>query len=218
MLRVGLVISERPSSTSFSPPDAGERDWQAGLPRLSSPRVWLRELQAGDAVSLLQAMTRSDVTRFISPPPATLEGFDQFIAWTRSERCAGNSICYGVVDASSEVVVGIFQVRALEPSFRVAEWGFALARECWGTGLFMESALLLLDFVFGPLGVHRLEARAVLRNARGNGALRKLGAAQEGVLRQSFFRNGEHQDQVLWTLLASDWGRSPEASDRRILN
>jgi RimJ/RimL family protein N-acetyltransferase len=55
------------------------------------------------------------------------------------------------------------------------------------------------------LGVHRLEARAALKNGRGNGALRKLGAVQEGVLRRSFLRNGEYLDQALWTILQDEW-------------
>ena len=40
---------------------------------------------------------------------------------------------------------------------------------------------------------------------RGNGALRKLGAVQECVLRRSFRRNGEYLDQALWTILQDDW-------------
>lgn len=40
---------------------------------------------------------------------------------------------------------------------------------------------------------------------RGNGALRKIGAVQEGVLRRSFLRHGQYQDQVLWSILAEDW-------------
>ena len=42
-------------------------------------------------------------------------------------------------------------------------------------------------------------------NNRGNGALRKIGAVQEGLLRRSFLRNGEYHDQVLWSILAEDW-------------
>ena len=40
---------------------------------------------------------------------------------------------------------------------------------------------------------------------RGNGALRKLGAVQEGILRKSFLRSGEYLDQMLWTVLDEDW-------------
>ena len=78
-----------------------------------------------------------------------------------------------------------------EPAFDIAEWGFALGAEFWGTGMFVDGAELVLDFAFDVLGVHRLEARAALKNGRGNGALQKLGAMQEGVLRRSFLRNGD---------------------------
>jgi len=53
--------------------------------------------------------------------------------------------------------------------------------------------------------VHRLEARAAVKNGRGNGALRKIGAVQEGLLRKSFQKNGEYLDQALWTILKEDW-------------
>ena len=62
-----------------------------------------------------------------------------------------------------------------------------------------------MNFAFETVGVHRLEARAALRNGRGNGALRKIGAVQEGVLRKSFLKNGEYLDQMLWTILDEDW-------------
>jgi ribosomal-protein-alanine N-acetyltransferase len=56
------------------------------------------------------------------------------------------------------------------------------------------------------VGAHRLEARVPLQNGRGNGALRKLGAVQEGILRQSVRRGDEYVDQVLWSILKEDWG------------
>jgi RimJ/RimL family protein N-acetyltransferase len=106
--------------------------------------------------------------------------------------------------------IGIFQVRQLDPGFATAEWGFAIGSPFWGTGLFQASAELILEFSFDTLSVHRLEARAAVRNGRGNGALRKIGATCEGVLRRSFLRNGEYIDQNLWSVLASDWREARE--------
>ena len=51
--------------------------------------VTLRELQMGDAKALLSLLTSDEVTRFISPPPTTLDGFERFISWTIREREAG---------------------------------------------------------------------------------------------------------------------------------
>ena len=67
----------------------------------------------------------------------------------------------------------------------------------------------MVDFAFETMGVQRLEARASTANGRGNGALAKLGAVREAVLRQAFERHGQWHDQALWGILRDDW---PSAS------
>ena len=180
-------------------------EWRLGLPVLQTGVVTLREVLVEDAPSLFAMLTADEVARFISPPPATLDGFVRFIEGAQRQRLAGACACYAVVPAGSDVAVGMFQVRATESTFGTAEWGFALGSAYWGTGLFLEGAGLVLDFVFDTVGAHRVEARAAVANGRGNGALRKLGAVQEGVLRRSFFRRREYHDQLLWAILAEDW-------------
>jgi RimJ/RimL family protein N-acetyltransferase len=147
------------------------------------------------------------VARFISPPPTTVDGFERFIAWTHRERAAGRYICFAVVPVGYETAVGVFQIRQMEPSFDTAEWGFAIGSPFWGTGLFADAARLTVDFAFDVVKVHRLEARAATANGRGNGALAKVGAVREAVLRRSFLRRGEYLDQVLWSILRDDWRR-----------
>jgi RimJ/RimL family protein N-acetyltransferase len=180
-------------------------DWKSGLPVMTGTGFTLRELRLDDAASLLAMLTTEEVSRFISPPPTTVDGFERFIMWTQRERQAGNYACFAVVPAGLTTAVGIFQVRSLEPGFATAEWGFAMGSAYWGTGVFIDGARLVLDFAFDVIGARRLEARAAVANGRGNGALRKVGAVQEGVLRRSFLRNGQYHDQVLWGILAEDW-------------
>ena len=195
------------SSTPLAPvrPVTGTDDWRNGLPCLTGDLVSLRELRTSDAPALFAALTSEQVSRFISPPPATVEGFERFITWANRQRQGGQYVCFAVVPHGTDTAIGIYQVRSLEPAFGTAEWGFALAAEFWGTGVFMDGAKLVVNFAFEVLGTHRLEARAALKNGRGTGALRKLGAVQEGVLRRSFLHNGEYLDQALWTILPQEW-------------
>ncbi len=180
-------------------------NWRAALPVLQAKGVTLRELRLADAPSLLAFLTTEEVTRFISPPPTTIAGFERFIEWTHRERAAGHYVCFGIVPDGYDQAVGIFQVRQLNGSFHTAEWGFAMGSSFWGTGIFIESARVVVEFTFGAIGAERLEARSCVQNGRGNGALQKLGAIREGVLRQSFLRNGEYHDQVLWSIVGADW-------------
>jgi len=205
--RDGITAVSTPQATHGTS-QVVESDWKKALPVLTAGSITLRELRASDAPSLLAMLTTEEVARFISPPPTTVEGFERFIAWTQREREAGNYICFGIVPHGTEHAVGLFQVRQLEPGFATAEWGFAMGSAFWGSGTFIEGARLVLEFAFEVVGVHRLEARAAVKNARGNGALRKTGATQEGLLRRSFHRHGEYLDQALWTILDTDWRAS----------
>jgi [ribosomal protein S5]-alanine N-acetyltransferase len=191
-------------------------DWKKGLPVLHSEGITLRDLRLSDAPSMLAFLTTEEMTRFISPPPTTIEGFEGFIVWSHCEREAGRYVCFAVVPDGYDTAIGIFQIRQLGASFETAEWGFAIGSPFWGSGLFVTGAELVVEFAFGVIGAHRLEARAAVQNGRGNGALRKIGAIQEGILRQSFLRGGVHHDQALWAIVREDryrskavWGSKP---------
>jgi ribosomal-protein-alanine N-acetyltransferase len=185
-------------------------DWQDGLPVLNGKMVTLRELRPSDAQSLFALLTTEEVSRFISPPPSTVEGFESFIAWTLRQRTAGKYVCFAVTLKRFDTAIGIFQLRESEPGFGTAEWGFAIGSPFWGTGVFQEGAELVLAFAFETLDVHRLEARAAVLNGRGNGALLKVGAVQEAMLRRSVRCNGEYLDQVLYVIIEDDWTASRE--------
>jgi ribosomal-protein-alanine N-acetyltransferase len=180
-------------------------DWQRQLPVLSAPGVTLRELTLTDAASLCALLTTDEVSRFISPPPTTVEGFEKFIRWTQQQRAAGRYVCFGVVPRGMNTAVGLFQVRALEADQSISEWGFVIGQPYWGSGLFASGAQLVLDFVFTTLGVERLEARSSVENSRGNGALRKTGAVFERVLERAFLRHERLHDQNLWSIQREDW-------------
>ena len=200
-----LDVQPALAQTFAEPQVAVSSDWRTGLPVLTGAQVVLRELRSTDAPSLFALLTTEEVSRFISPPPTTVDGFEKFIAWTHRQRRAGSYACFAVTLAGDDTAIGIFQLRELEPGFGTAEWGFAIGSPYWGTGVFQEGAELVVSFAFEQVGVHRLEARSAVRNGRGNSALRKIGAVQEGVLRKSFLKNGEYMDQTLWAILEEDW-------------
>lgn len=204
-LRAQTIERDGKAMTAVQGQAVRTTDWKEALPVLVGGKVRLRELRLSDAPSLCELLTTGEVSRFISPPPTTIAGFERFIQWTHQERIAGRYICFAVVPDGLESAVGIFQVRQLEPAFETAEWGFVLGSAFWGTGVFMDAARLTVDFAFETVGVHRLEARAAVENGRGNGALAKVGAVKEGVLRRSFLRNGAYLDQALWSIVREDW-------------
>lgn len=179
-----------------------EPDWWRHLPVMTGPALQIREVEAEDVDSLFELLTDPKVSQYISPPPPTRGAFEGFIDWAHRQREAGKCVCFAVVPNGLKQAIGLFQLRALEPTFQIAEWGFAMGAAFWSTGLFEEAAVLVAEFAFRTIGVHRLEARAVVENTRGNRALEKLGAKGEAVLRRAFNRE---YTQFMWAIVAEEW-------------
>jgi len=204
-----LALPTEPSIFQPGQPAIRERivrsEWRRLLPVLHGAGFHLRELRRSDAASLFSMLTTEEVARFITPPPASVEGFERFIDYTRRQRSEGAFACFAVAPQGLDTAIGIFQLRSLDGEFSTAEWGFALGSPFWGTGLFAKSAALVMAFAFDEVGINRLEARAMAANGRGNGALRKVGAQKEAVLRQSMAKGGRLHDEHLWAIVETDW-------------
>lgn len=181
------------------------RAWRALPPTLRGRGVVLREVEPHDAGTLLALLARDEVVRVIAPGPSSLGDIARLIDTARVERADGRELCLACIPESSRTPAGLFRLRRLEPQCSSIEWEFVIAPEHWGRGLFFSAAPLVIDFVFDVLRANRLEARTAVHNGRGAGALRKLGAVQEAVLRDSLPQPGGWADQTLWTILAEDW-------------
>jgi RimJ/RimL family protein N-acetyltransferase len=191
-----------------------DRGWTHDIPRLSGAVVAMREVVDADAPTLFELLSVPSVTEHLSAPPPSVEAFAGFIAWAHQQRASAKGVCFGMVPNGLDAAVGVIQLRALDPAWFAAEWGFAIAQSFWGTGVFEEAAHLVAGFAFNTLHVDRIEARAVAANARGNGALQKIGAAAEATLASSFRREHGYDEQLLWTLRAEDWRQRPLLRER----
>jgi RimJ/RimL family protein N-acetyltransferase len=181
-------------------------DWRSELPALAGRMVLLREPASQDLGPLVDLLSITDATRFgIDDPPSDVV-VSEFIERVVCDRRNGVAFTYVITLGMSRTLVGLAQVRRLDPTFETAEWECTIAPSSRGTGIFVEAARLTGSFAFSSIGTRRLEARVLLRNGRANGAMRKLGAVQEGILRRSIRRGGDYLDQVMWSMLKEDWG------------
>ncbi|MFF8770204.1 GNAT family N-acetyltransferase [Kitasatospora sp. NPDC015120] len=85
-----------------------------------------------------------------------------------------------------------------------AHLGYALRRDVWGLGYAGEVVGLLRDLAFGPLGLHRLEARADVGNAASIRVLTRAGFRLEGRVRHDYRRHDGWRDAYQYALLADD--------------
>jgi ribosomal-protein-alanine N-acetyltransferase len=176
------------------------------LPVLMGRRLLLREPTPADGARLFACASDPEVTRFLAfdPPRSvveTLEFIDRVEAWRRQDR----AYTFLVASLATDEPLGMIGLRHLELGLGTAQMGTWLRRSEWGTGANAEAKALLLDYAFGALGLHRIEARIAPDNRRSRRAFEKLGAVAEGTLRESFRKGEQVCDQILYAILAPEW-------------
>jgi RimJ/RimL family protein N-acetyltransferase len=162
------------------------------LPILVRGSIRLREVQHDDAAALTALFQVPGVSAHLDPPPASEAEFKSWINLCQSRHADGRAACYTLLTGDDEVS-GLFMALRFDDPQR-AEIGFAMAPHLWGTGVFLTTINLYLDFLFNEWGVRTLVGKTLERNGRGVGAMRKLGA----TVIEKAHRNGV--PEYVWTL------------------
>ena len=126
---------------------------------------------------------------------AAMEEFHQSDSWVR----------FAVIDRREDRVVGC--TNYIDPNrFGVVEIGGTyLAPGVRGSGFNRTKKRLMIEHAFA-CGFHRIEFRVDTRNARSMAAVLKLGAKQEGILRQNRITwTGYCRDTAVFGLLREEW-------------
>ena len=176
------------------------------LPTIRGERVALRWLRREDIGALFEIFSHPEVMRFWSSAPLADEDGAALLL-DRIHDCFQRRELFqwGLVLQRDNLVMGTCTLAQLDEEHRRAELGFALGREHWGNGYMREALAALLDFAFGELQLHRLEADVDPRNAASIHLLERLGFKREGHLRERWWVNGEAQDALLYGLLQREW-------------
>lgn len=76
---------------------------------------------------------------------------------------------------------------------------------CWGKGIGQEAYRLLLEYAFNERGFHRIEAKVLGDNIASLKLHEKVGFKKEGTLRETVFKNGHWQNQVVLSILEQEF-------------
>lgn len=79
----------------------------------------------------------------------------------------------------------------------------------WSNGYGTEAMRLLIDYAFNHRNLNRIEALVLEDNKASRRMHEKLGYQQEGLLRQSVYKQGTYKNQIVFALLKSEYITPP---------
>jgi len=121
-------------------------------------------------------------------------------------QAQGLALPFVVRDGSGEIV-GCTRFGNVDAANRRVEIGWTwYAKRCQRTGLNTEAKLLLLTHAFETLQCAAVEFRTSWFNHASRNAIARLGARQDGVLRNHMrMADGSYRDTVVFSIIANEW-------------
>ena len=160
----------------------------------------LTEAHAAD----IQAGATEETVLFLSrggPNENTVPQWAEYI--TRLNAIPGR-VNWAVLQGG--VAVGRISFSEVKSSDLWLEIGTMLLPAAQGTRVNPEGKLLLMTRAFEVLGANRVHFKVDARNERSRRAMRKLGAVEEGTLRQyQINSSGFARDSVMFSVLKDEW-------------
>ena len=196
-------------SRSLVGPPAASAAHPEPLP--SSARVVLRHLGYGDRDEFLAMVEASrDLHRPWAYPPHRPDQFDELVA-----RCShDDSLCLLACDARTSAIAGVFTVsQIVRGAFQSAFLGYYASAAFAGRGYMREGIGLVLDYAFGPLALHRLEANIQPANANSIALARGAGFRLEGYSPRYLLIGGQWRDHERYALTADERAQDARESE-----
>ncbi len=186
--------------------------------RLENHVVLLDPLQPDDAPELFTALDDARVwaggwSGGPAARPDRPEGMRTVVS-----RLISSGSAWGVRDAQSGELVGTASLLDVDvTNERCTFGGAAYAPTVWGTSVNAATNLGLLGHAFENCGFGRVEFQTDVLNAPMSGAITKLGATHEGVLRRHKRRaDGTFRDSVVFSILSDEWPRVRDRLKERV--
>jgi ribosomal-protein-alanine N-acetyltransferase len=176
------------------------------FPRLETPRLSLRQITMEDADALFATFSDPAVMEFYGELPYTsLEEARDLIRRQQHWFAEKEGIRWGITRKGEDVVIGSCGLFRFDEGFRRAICGYELNQAEWRQGIMSEALTVMLDYAFGPMDLHRVEAVVDDVNEKSKALLRKLGFTQEGTLRQRFYFRERFLDEHYFGILRDEW-------------
>lgn len=178
---------------------------------LENDRIIIKPVEQKDLPFLLDLRWDSDIMKYLIHDSISLESqqvwFERatksndmpFSIFTKEDDCPGKIVLAGTV--------GLYNIHYRHQR---ATWRLRISSAFQGKGIGFEAAYMILDYGFNTLNLNKIASDIFTENIAIVKLYKKLGFAEEGVVRSHYFHNGCFRDVFNFGLLREDFNKNKE--------
>lgn len=169
------------------------------------PRVYLRALEPDDYKTSIEWRRDNEIWGMVG-------GTKYFVSevyekrWVEDTIFNSRDIKLAVCEVGTNKYIGNVYATDIDQTNRSCTTGVLIGNhDYWGQGYASEAYRLLLDYLFNERNINRIQAYVLDSNVASLKMHQKVGYKIEGTLRQSVYKNGRYQNQVLLSILKDEY-------------
>lgn len=173
------------------------------FPEIKTQRLLLRSMTEADAPELLFLRSDETVMQYIGREKTkSLEEAKEFILKINTSVAANESIFWAIaLQNNPGTLIGTICFWNISKEHYRAEVGYMLHPAHWNKGIMKEAILAAIDYGFGEIRLHSIEARINPDNKASGVVLEKTGFIREAYFKEDFYFRGKFGDTAVYSLL-----------------
>ncbi len=168
--------------------------------------ISFRPFSASDATFVNELRQKEDMERMIGGAKRPVSP-ERDAKWVESIMLSDDqkNIYFAITKNGSNEIIGYTSISEIDYRSGTCFWsGIKLDPSLAGKGLGTEVALKILKYVFEEMRMVRCKGEC-LENHPILSMLLKVGFKQEGLMRNTIYKNGTHNNQWLLSVISSDY-------------
>jgi ribosomal-protein-alanine N-acetyltransferase len=183
--------------------------------RLRGRRVMMRPLAPGDFKAWSEVRLHNGDWLTVwepsrqphQPDPSTdRSAFASRCLQRDRDRTAGTAYQFGLF-VGEQVIGEVNLNNVIRGAMQSATVGYWVDQRHAGRGYVAEGVVLLMQYAFEQLGLHRVEICIVPRNDRSRRVMEKLQIREEGLAERYLEINGVWEDHIRYAITGEEWQR-----------
>ncbi len=172
---------------------------------MSNNKVYLRAFEPDDYLVSIAWRNDDEIwSRLGGPKYYVSKSFEK--KWIEEAIFDNKNIRFAVCLCEDGRYIGNVSITNINTIYRSGISNILIGdRNCWGQGIGLEAYRLLLNYAFNERNFHRIEAQVLENNIASLKMHQRCGFKIEGTMRESIFKNGQWQNQIILSILENEF-------------
>ena len=175
------------------------------FPTIKTEKLLLRQFVDSDINNIFIGLSHPQIIKYYGISYDSLEGAKEQLKFFKELEQNETGIWWAVCSTDNTLFYGAGGLNNLSKVHKKAEIGFWLLPEFWRQGIMTEAMLLISNYGFNELALHRIEGFVETENQSCKTAVAKLGFRHEGTMVDCEIKNGKFISLDIYAKLNTDF-------------